>query len=58
MKLLKKIEYDHRGRISAAHGRALSQSKDENKQIEVCDKIVRNGLSVKTAEGLLKDKGH
>jgi stage 0 sporulation protein J len=40
------------GRISAAHGRTIITIKDENKQIEVCDKIIRNGLSVRAAERL------
>ena len=40
------------GRISAAHGRTIITIKDENKQIEVCDKIIRNGLSVRVAERL------
>ena len=40
------------GHISAAHGRTIITIKDENKQIEVCDKIIRNGLSVRAAERL------
>ena len=40
------------GRISAAHGRTIITIKDENKQIEVCDKIIRNGLSARAAERL------
>ena len=40
------------GRISAAHGRTIITIKDEKKQIEVCDKIIRNGLSVRVAERL------
>lgn len=40
------------GRISAAHGRTIIIIKDEKKQIEVCDKIIRNGLSVRAAERL------
>jgi stage 0 sporulation protein J len=40
------------GRISAAHGRTIITIKDEKKQIEVCDKIIRNGLSVRAAERL------
>ena len=40
------------GRISAAHGRTIITIKDEKKQLEVCDKIVRNGLSVRAAERL------
>ena len=40
------------GRISAAHGRTIITIKDEKKQIEVCDKIIRNGLSVREAERL------
>ena len=39
-------------RISAAHGRTIITIKDEKKQIEVCDKIIRNGLSVRAAERL------
>ena len=40
------------GRISAAHGRTIITIKDEKKQIEVRDKIIRNGLSVRAAERL------
>ena len=40
------------GRISAAHGRTIITIKDEKKQIEVCDKIIRNGLYVRAAERL------
>ena len=40
------------GRISATHGRTIITIKDEKKQIEVCDKIIRNGLSVRAAERL------
>lgn len=40
------------GRISAAHGRTIITIKDERKQLEVCDKIIRNGLSVRAAERL------
>lgn len=40
------------GRISAAHGRTIITIKDEKKQIEICDKIIRNGLSVRAAERL------
>lgn len=40
------------GRISVAHGRTIITIKDEKKQIEVCDKIIRNGLSVRAAERL------
>lgn len=40
------------GRISAAHGRTIITIKDEKKQIKVCDKIIRNGLSVRAAERL------
>lgn len=40
------------GCISAAHGRTIITIKDEKKQIEVCDKIIRNGLSVRAAERL------
>ena len=40
------------GRISAAHGRTIITIKDEKKQLEVCDKIIRNGLSVRAAERL------
>ncbi|ASS38484.1 chromosome partitioning protein ParB [Mogibacterium pumilum] len=40
------------GKISAAHGRTIITIKDEKKQLEVCDKIIRNGLSVRAAERL------
>ena len=40
------------GRISAAHGRTIITIKDEKKQLEVCDKIIRSGLSVRAAERL------
>ena len=40
------------GKISAAHGRTIITIKDEKKQLEVCDKIVRSGLSVRATERL------
>lgn len=40
------------GKISAAHGRTIITIPDEKKQIDVCDKIVRNGLSVRATERL------
>lgn len=40
------------GKISAAHGRTIITIPDENKQLDVCDKIVRNGLSVRATERL------
>ena len=40
------------GRISAAHGRTLINIADEKKQIELCNKIVKEGLSVRATEKL------
>jgi ParB family chromosome partitioning protein len=40
------------GKISAAHGRTIINVGDEKKQHEICDKIVKQGLSVRATERL------
>lgn len=39
-------------RISAAHGRTIINVEDEAKQIEICDRIIKEGLSVRATEKL------
>jgi ParB family chromosome partitioning protein len=41
-------------KISAAHGRTLAGISGREKQIEACDKVVRNGLSVRATEKLVE----
>ncbi|HTW91302.1 MAG TPA: ParB/RepB/Spo0J family partition protein [bacterium] len=40
------------GQITAGHGRALLQSKNRRVQVEVCERIVKEGLSVRHVEKL------
>lgn len=44
------------GSIQAGHARALVAIKDEAKQIELAERIVRDSLSVRDVEALAKDK--
>lgn len=45
-------DYVSDGRISAAHARTLITVSDEKKQKLLCDRIVKEGLSVRTTEQL------
>lgn len=40
------------GKISAAHGRTIINVGDKKTQLEICEKIVKNGLSVRATEKL------
>ncbi len=40
------------GSISAAHGRTIINVRGEDKQVAICEKIIRNGLSVRATERL------
>lgn len=40
------------GKLSAAHGRTIINVKDAKKQKDICDKIIKNGLSVRATERL------
>jgi ParB family chromosome partitioning protein len=40
------------GQISAGHARALLMSKNRRVQVEVCERIIRDGLSVRQVEKL------
>lgn len=49
------------GQLSAAHGRTLVNAGDEKKQIEICERIIADGLSVRATEKLVesvKSKGN
>lgn len=53
LKLPKEIqEYVSSGQMSAAHGRTLINVSDAAKQKEICNKIIKNGLSVRETERL------
>lgn len=43
------------GQMSAAHGRTIINIVDSDKQRSICDKVIKNGLSVRETE-LLADK--
>ena len=53
LKLPKEIQqYVSSGQMSAAHGRTLINVSDADKQRAICDKIIKNGLSVRETEKL------
>lgn len=53
LKLPKEIqEYVSSGQMSAAHGRTVINITDAKKQKEICDKVIKNGLSVRETERL------
>lgn len=53
LKLPKEIqECVSNGQMSAAHGRTLINVSDAAKQKEICDKVIKNGLSVRETERL------
>ena len=44
------------GQLSAGHGRALAGIKDEDRQLRIAGKIVKDGLSVRETEKLASEK--
>lgn len=53
LKLPKEIqEYISNGQMSAAHGRTIINVDDKTKQKEICEKVLKNGLSVRETERL------
>lgn len=46
------------GKISAGHAKMLVSIEEPEKQIETANKIVKNGLSVRDVEKLVKDNGN
>lgn len=53
LKLPEEIQqYIVEGKLSAAHGRTIINVGDKKTQMEICDKIIRNGLSVRATEKL------
>ncbi|MBK5253142.1 MAG: ParB/RepB/Spo0J family partition protein [Peptostreptococcaceae bacterium] len=42
--------------ISAAHGRSIAGLTDEDLQLELCDRIIKKGLSVRETEKILANK--
>lgn len=53
LKLPKEIqEYISDGQMSAAHGRTIINITDAKKQKEICEKVIKNGLSVRDTEKL------
>lgn len=53
LKLPEEIQqYIVEGKMSAAHGRTIINVEDKKKQLEICDKIIKNGLSVRATEKL------
>lgn len=45
-------EYVSSGQMSAAHGRTIINISDKKKQKEICEKIIKEGLSVRATEKL------
>ena len=53
LKLPKEIqEFVSSGQMSAAHGRTVINVTDAKKQKEICEKVIKNGLSVRETERL------
>lgn len=48
------VEYLHLGKLNAGHARALLALDGEIKKLEVADRIVREGLSVRQTEALVR----
>lgn len=48
------VEYLHLGKMNAGHARALLALDGEIKRLEVADRIVRDGLSVRQTEALVR----
>jgi ParB family chromosome partitioning protein len=51
------IDYLRLGRLNAGHARALLALDGETKRLEIADRIVRDGLSVRQAEALVRKMG-
>jgi ParB family chromosome partitioning protein len=51
------IDYLRLGRLNAGHARALLALDGETKRLEIADRIVRDGLSVRQAETLVRKMG-
>lgn len=45
-------EFISSGQMSAAHGRTIINISDAGKQMAICDKVIKNGLSVRETEHL------
>lgn len=45
-------EHISEGRMSAAHGRTIINIDDKDKQRDICEKVIREGLSVRATEKL------
>ena len=45
-------EFISNGQMSAAHGRTIINISDAGKQMAICDKVIKNGLSVRETEHL------
>ena len=61
LRLLKLPEYIKEemaeGRLSAAHGRTLVTIEDENVRKSLCERIIKEGLSVRETEKLVSEQG-
>jgi len=49
------IEYVSEGRLSAGHGKAIAGLEDDKRQIDLADKTIKEGLSVRQLEKLVKE---
>lgn len=49
--------YVSRGTISVGHGRALLSLQDEKEQGQLCDRIIKEGLSVREVEAIVSTVG-
>lgn len=49
------IQYVSEGRLSAGHGKAIAGIEDDKRQIDLADKAIRESLSVRQLEKLVKE---
>lgn len=50
------IEYVSEGKLSAGHGKAIAGIEDDKRQIDLADKAIRDGLSVRQLEKLVREE--
>ena len=51
-------DYLKKGQLQAGHARALAGLQDEKLQLALAEKIIREGLSVREAEALVREQGN
>lgn len=49
------IEYVSEGKLTAGHGKAIAGIEDDKRQIDLADKVLKEGLSVRQLEKLVRE---